>query len=105
MCGQLFREPEQHTSKAGKPFVTATIRAKDGEAAQWWKVLAFAETARAELMRLTDGDALSVQGALQAETYEKDGATRLSLSVVADQVLALRQPRRATEPRCKAVRP
>ena len=105
MCGQLFREPEQRTSKAGKPFVTATIRAKDGEAAQWWKVLAFAETARAELMRLTDGDALSVQGALQAETYEKDGATRLSLSVVADQVLALRQPRRATEPRCKAVRP
>jgi hypothetical protein len=35
------------------------------------------------------------RGALKAETYEKDGATRLSLSVVADQVLALRQPRRA----------
>jgi single-stranded DNA-binding protein len=68
--------------------VTATIRAKDGEAAQWWKVLAFSETVQSEQMRLTDGDALSVQGALKAETYEKDGATRLSLSVVADQVLA-----------------
>jgi hypothetical protein len=33
---QLFRGPEQRTSKTGKPFVTATIRAKDGEAAQWW---------------------------------------------------------------------
>ena len=32
-------------------------RNEDGEAAQWWKVLAFAETVRAELMRLTDGDA------------------------------------------------
>jgi single-stranded DNA-binding protein len=70
-------------------------------------VLAFAETARAELMRLTDGDALSVQGALKAETYEKDGATRLSLSVVADHVLALRQPRRVKKanPETDARRP
>jgi hypothetical protein len=29
-----------------------------------------------------------VQGALQAGTYEKDGATRLALSAVADQILA-----------------
>ena len=63
---QLFREPEQRTSKAGKPFVIATIRAKDGEAAQWWKVLAFAETVRAELLRLDDGDAISAQGSLKA---------------------------------------
>jgi hypothetical protein len=26
ISGQLFRAPEQRTSKAGKPFVTATIR-------------------------------------------------------------------------------
>jgi hypothetical protein len=58
-------------------------------------VLAFSESVQAELMRLTDGDALSVQGALKAETYEKDGATKLSLSVVADHVLALRKPPKA----------
>ena len=91
VAGTLFRYPEQRTSKAGKPFVTATLRTKDGEASQWWKALAFSETAQAELMRLTDGDALSVQGAFKAETYEKDGMTKLSLSVVADNVLALRQ--------------
>ena len=34
ISGQLFRAPEQRTSKAGKPFVTATIRAKDGDASQ-----------------------------------------------------------------------
>jgi len=51
----LFREPVQRTSKAGKAFVTATIHAKDGDASQWWKVVAFSETAQAELMRLTDG--------------------------------------------------
>ena len=52
VTGVLFRAPEQRTSKAGKPFVTATIRAKDGEASQWWKVAAFSESAQAELMRL-----------------------------------------------------
>jgi hypothetical protein len=41
VTGTLIRGPEQRTSKTGKPFVTATILAKDWEAAQWWKVLAF----------------------------------------------------------------
>jgi hypothetical protein len=45
--------------------VTATLKAKDSETSQWWKVLAFSETTQAELMRLGDGDALSAQGAPQ----------------------------------------
>jgi single-stranded DNA-binding protein len=101
VSGSLFRAPEQRTSKAGKLYVTATIKAKDGDTFQFWRVTAFSESVQAELMRLTDGDAMSVQGALKAETYEKDGATKLSLSVVADHVLALRQapkPREKTSP-------
>jgi hypothetical protein len=66
VTGAIFRAPEPRTSKAGKPFVVATIRAKDGEASQWWKVLAFSESAQAELLCLGDGDAASVQGALAA---------------------------------------
>jgi hypothetical protein len=31
ITGTLFRAPEQRTSKAGKPFVTATLKAKDGD--------------------------------------------------------------------------
>jgi single-stranded DNA-binding protein len=92
ISGTLFREPKHRTSRSGKPFVTTTIRAKDCDASQWWKVLAFSETAQAELMCLTDGDALSVQGTLKAETYEKDGVTKFSMSVIADHVLALCQP-------------
>jgi len=38
--------------------VTATIRLKDGEAFQWWKVLAFSKSAQAEL--IADGDVLAV---------------------------------------------
>jgi single-stranded DNA-binding protein len=92
VTGALFRAPEQRTSKAGKPYVTATIREKEGETTLWWKVVAFSDSAQAELMRLGDGDAVSAQGPLKVETYEKDGATKTSLSVVADRVLALRQP-------------
>jgi single-stranded DNA-binding protein len=99
VAGTLFHAPEQRTSKAGKPFVTATIRAKDGDNSQWWRLVAFAESAQAELMCLTDGDALSVQGAHEAETYEKDGATKLSLSVIADHVLALRQTSKSSRQR------
>jgi single-stranded DNA-binding protein len=44
-------------------------------------------------MRLTDGDSLSVQGAMKVELYQPEGGeARVSLSIIADHVLALRQP-------------
>jgi hypothetical protein len=93
VTGALYRAPEQRTSKAGKPFVTATIRAKDGEASQWWKVVAFSESAQAELMCLGDDDACTVQGAFKAELYQPEGGEpKVSLSIIADRVVALRQP-------------
>jgi single-stranded DNA-binding protein len=94
VTGQLYRPPEQRTSKAGKLFVAATLKVKDGEAAQWWRVTAFSETAQAELMRPGDGDGVAVQGPFKAELYDKDGEHRVSLNLVADQVLALRPPPR-----------
>ena len=90
ITGSLYRAPEQKTAKSGKPFVLATIRAKDGDAAQWWKIVVFSESACAELLRLGDGDAVSAQGALKVETYERDGAVKISLTCMADSVLALR---------------
>jgi single-stranded DNA-binding protein len=99
VTGSLFRAPEQRTSKANKPYVTATIKAKDGDAFQFWRVTAFADTVQAELLRLTDGDAVSVQGSLKAELYAKDGGEqKLSLSLIAEHVLVLRQPRKPREP-------
>lgn len=91
MTGSLYRAPEQKISKAGKPFVVATIRAKDGEASAWWKVMGFSESAGAELMRLADGDAVSVQGSMRAELYRPEGGeARINLTVFADSVLPLR---------------
>lgn len=94
VTGVLFKTPEQRTSKTGKPFVTAIIRVRDGEAPVWWKIVAFAEDVRTELARLDEGDSCCVQGAFKAELYKPEsGEARVSLSIVADHVLALRQPK------------
>jgi hypothetical protein len=58
--GTLFHAPEERTGRlSGKNFVAATlkVRERDGEAAQFWRVLAFASEAQSELLRLDDGEA------------------------------------------------
>jgi single-stranded DNA-binding protein len=94
ITGTLFRALERRTSKAGKPFVTATIRAKDGADGTFWNIVAFSESAQSELIRLSEGEAMAVQGAMRIEEYEKDGQKRVSLSIVAHHALALRQSRK-----------
>jgi hypothetical protein len=51
--GTLFRSLEERTGKtSGKNFVAATLRVRDGESAQYWRVLAFSAEAQSELLRL-----------------------------------------------------
>lgn len=98
--GTLHRAPESRTSKAGNAFVMATIRERDGDGSRFWRIFAFGETARGELERLREGDALCVQGAMRAEIFTPDGGeARVSLSVTADHVLALRPPAKSRQPR------
>jgi single-stranded DNA-binding protein len=89
VSGTLFRVPEQKTSQTGKAYVVAKVRTSAGE---WWRVTTFSESAQAELLRLGDGDAVSAQGRLDVTTYQKDGETRIGFALIADIVLALRQP-------------
>ncbi|MGD9656203.1 MAG: single-stranded DNA-binding protein [Methylocystis sp.] len=98
ITGAVFRSPERKISRGGKPYVSATIKCRDGEGSQFWRVTIFSESAGEEMMRLADGDSVSAQGALRAEIYRPDdGEPRLSLSLVADHVLALRQPKKSRE--------
>jgi single-stranded DNA-binding protein len=96
VTGSLYRSAEKKTSKAGNPFVVATMKIKSGETLQWCRITAFSELTQTELMRLTDGDGVSVQGSLKIELYAKEPGDppTLSLSIIADQILALRQPPR-----------
>ncbi len=103
--GTLYRQPEERTSRSNKPFVMATIRQTSGADATFWRVFAFSDHVRSELKRLNEGDALTVQGALEAKIYDGGQGPRFSLSVVADHVLALRQPPKQREKKAAAQKP
>jgi single-stranded DNA-binding protein len=94
ISGSIFREPVQRTSQSGRKYVVTTLKAAsaDNSSSDFWSVLAFGTTAGAELMLLAVGERLAVQGTLKIETYTKDGETKISRTLFADHVMALRQP-------------
>ena len=96
VSGCLFRAPEERTSQAGRRFVSATIKV-GGESGngEFWACLAFSEWVQGELLRLGTGDALSAQGSAKIELYQKDGGeVRISRTIFANAILALRAPPR-----------
>jgi single-stranded DNA-binding protein len=100
ISGALSRAPETKTSKAGKAYVTASIKVASDNAVDFWSILAFSESAQAELMRLGEGDKVSLQGSLKLEVYvSKNGEHKISRTIFADHVLALRQPPRQRTPK------
>ncbi len=91
ITGALAKPPQQRTSKNGNPYLTASIRVTAGNETEWWNVLAFSESGQAEILRLGTGDKLSAQGILKIEIYRgNDGESRISRTIIADAVLALK---------------
>jgi single-stranded DNA-binding protein len=106
VTGVIFRPPLQKTAKTGKLFTSCTIKvaAADNASSDFWSVLAFGDTAGAELMRLGINERVTIQGSLKLELYTaNDGATKISRTVFADHVLALRAPPK--ERKAKAAAP
>jgi single-stranded DNA-binding protein len=100
VSGSLFRKAERKTSKAGKAYVTATVRAVAGNESEFWRLIVFSETAQAELMRLADGDKLSAQGSMKIELYRaNDGSEKISRTLLADGVLTLKPQPRERKPK------
>jgi single-stranded DNA-binding protein len=100
ITGALYRTPELRTAKSGKAYATATVKVAADNAVDFWSVLAFSESAQAELMRLGEGDKISAQGPFKVEPYTaRDGQTRINRTLFADHVLALRQPPRERKPK------
>ncbi len=98
ILGVIFRGPEQKISKSGKAYAVTTLRVRDGDAMQFWRITSFSESACADLMRLREGDSLSAQGSLQIEIYQKAGEPKISYSIIADSILPLRAPRKDRKP-------
>jgi single-stranded DNA-binding protein len=90
LTGRLTKAPEQRCStKTGKSYTLARLR--DGS--DFWTVFVFSETYQAEVLRLREGDTVTVQGVASFELYTPAaGSPRVNLTVIADCVLALRPP-------------
>jgi hypothetical protein len=89
VAGRPWKEAESRTSKTGNEFGPAVMREGAGEAVSWWSVVAFSDNA-GELLRLRDGDAVSVSGPLTVETCVKDGQSWFPHKIVADRIAAPR---------------
>jgi single-stranded DNA-binding protein len=101
VSGVIFKEPQQRTSQSGKRYVVTTIKAAaaDNSTSDFWSVLAFGDTAGAELLRLGLNERVAIQGSLKLELFEKNGATKISRTVFVDHVLALRAPPKERKPK------
>jgi hypothetical protein len=73
ISGSLFRNPERKTSKAGKAYVTATVKAVAGNESEFWRKI--------ELYRANDG------------------SEKLSRTLMVDGVLALKPAPRERKPK------
>lgn len=97
--GVVSRRPEQRTAANGNKFVSTSVRVSQGAQTQWYRVSAFSDSAQQELLRLGEGDGVSVQGPLRIENFEQHGIPKIGLAVTADSVLALRPGRKETAPK------
>jgi single-stranded DNA-binding protein len=88
VAGKLYGRPMEKTSKTGKPFVTAKVRAAAGDGeALFVNVIAFDGSACAALLALEDGDSVALSGALTPKTWtDRDGNAKPALDLVAHAV-------------------
>ncbi len=104
ILGKLHQSAEQRTSKAGRPFVTAKVRAavSDGESL-FVNVIAFGDTACAALLALAAGDSLAMAGSLRPSAWiDRDGNARPSLDMVAVQVMTAYGLKKKRDASCMA---
>lgn len=90
VIGTLHEAPVARVGKNGKPFTTAKLRADTTDGAVWCSLIAFGEQAEA-LKEQKASAAISVAGrATPSAWLDKTGEPKAGLSVVVDQLAALR---------------
>ena len=89
IAGRIYGKPTERTSKTGKPFALAKVRAAGGDGESLFvNVIAFDAAPCTALLALGDGDSVALSGSLTPKTWtDKEGNTRPSLDLVAHQVL------------------
>ena len=89
IAGKVFGQPRTMTSKAGKPFATAKVRAAAGESeALFVNVIAFDADTVATLLTLSDGDSVALAGSLSPKVWtDREGNSRPAVDLVAHKLL------------------
>ncbi|WP_343549126.1 single-stranded DNA-binding protein [Ralstonia sp.] len=89
VSGKLYGKAEARTGKNDRPYVTAKVRATDGDGESVFiNVVAFSDSVQAALLALDDGDSVALSGTLKARAWiDRQGEARPSLDMVAAAVL------------------
>lgn len=94
ITGRLIANPERRTGNSGKAFTTARISAGTDDESVLCSVIAFGSAAE-QLAALAKGDTLALTGRAKPKAWaDRDGAQKVGLDVVADQVLTAYHVRR-----------
>lgn len=94
IAGHIWGDPESRAGKNNTLFVVAKVRAQGTQPELVIiNVIAFDAVAGKDLLRLQDGDAVTLRGSLQPKVWvDKQGVSRSALDMVASRVLALEPP-------------
>jgi hypothetical protein len=87
--GRIFGEILTKPTKNGGKVTFFKIKVTNGNATEFWSISTFSDTVREELSGLSDGDAISVVGALTTELFDWRGEKRVSHKLLADRAMAL----------------
>lgn len=96
LIGRLVRDPDMRVTMSGVAITRFTIavdriRKKEGQdgVTDFIRIVTWRRLAEICGQYLTKGKLVAVEGRLQIDSYEKDGVTRTSADVVADNVQML----------------
>jgi hypothetical protein len=88
--GRIFGEIQTRPTKNGGQVTYFKIKVTNGNAIEFWSISTFSDPVREELFGLSDGDAVSVVGALSMELFDWRGEKRIGLKLLADRALGLK---------------
>lgn len=87
--GRLTADPELKTTPSGVSVTTFTVavnrRGKDEQAADFFNVTAWRQTAEFITKYFSKGSSICVVGSLQNRSWEKDGQKHYATEIVADE--------------------
>ena len=87
LTGNLGQDPEIHYSQNGDPIASLNLAFRSGkDKTGWIKVTAFSKLAEICEQYLHKGAKITIIGHLDQEKWEKDGSTRTTFKLIAQNI-------------------